>query len=193
MLFTLVVDPTLTTLKAFIRGYSRSMDEQVKSSGLRPLAAAAVASAAYFVPYALSRSTSPSPDHPRVFFWYRLLRQPSIKPPDIAFPLAWLGIETGLAYAAYRLLRRPSAPPRNRALALLAGNVIGIGGWSRLFFGGRNLPVSTLAAAGLAGTGAAYVNAARKADGPAAVASVPLVVWVCFATLLTGAIWQKNR
>lgn len=164
--------------------------------GMSPLPAplaAVVAMGAYAVPYALSRSTSPSPDHPRIFLWYRLLRKPAIQPPDVAIPLTWIGIETGLAYAAYRLLRARSSPARNRALALLAGNVVGIGGWSRLFFGRRNLPVSTGAAAVLLATGATYVHAARKVDTPAAGASAPLVAWVAFATVLTAALWRRNR
>ncbi len=163
------------------------------AEGLPPVLAGSIATAAYVVPYLLSRSTTPSPDHPRVFLWYRLLRQPAIKPPDIAIPIAWVAIESGLAYAGYRLLRKPSSTSRTRALALLAGNLIGIGGWSRLFFGGRNLPVSTVAAAALVVTGGAYVNEARKVDKPAAAASVPLVAWVCFATILTAAIWRRNR
>ncbi len=164
-----------------------------RPAGLPPAAAASIATAAYLVPYALSRSTSPSPDHPRVFVWYRLLRKPRFQPPDVSIPIAWLAIETGLAFAGYRLLRQPSSPARDRALALLAGNVVGIGGWSRLFFGGRSLPASTIAAGALGVAAAAYVNEARKADAPAAAASVPLVGWVAFATVLTAAIWRRNR
>ena len=155
--------------------------------------AAALASAAYVVPFLLSRSTTPTPNHPRVFFWYRTLREPAIQPPDAAFPISWIAIESGLAYSAFRLLRKAASPARTRALALLAVNVFGIGAWSRLFFGGRDLPASTVAAAALAVTSAAYVNEARKVDRPAAVAGVPLVAWVCFATVLTAAIWRKNR
>lgn len=155
--------------------------------------AASIASAAYLVPYLLSRSTTPTPGHPRVLFWYRLLRRPAIQPPDVAIPITWIGIETGLAYAGYRLLRRPASPARTRALAWLAGNVIGIGGWSRLFFGSRNLPVSTIAAAALGASAVVYVNEVRKVDRPAAAASVPLVAWVAFATVLTAALWRRNR
>ena len=153
----------------------------------------AISSAAFVLPFLLSRSTSPSPDHPRVLLWYRLLRQPKFKPPDVAIPLAWTAIEAALAVAAYRLLRRPAAPGRNRALAWLAGNVVGIGAWSRLFFGSRNLPASTLGAAALVATGVAYVAESREADRTAAVAGVPFVAWVAFATVLTAAIWRKNR
>lgn len=161
--------------------------------GLPRGAAALLALGSYAVPYALSRSTTPSPDHPRVMFWYAMLRKPWFKPPDIAIPIAWVGLETGLAVASYRLLRKPSAPARNRSLGWLAVNVVAIGAWSRIFFGSRNLPVSTIAAAVMIGTSAAYVAEARRSDRVAAAAGLPLVAWVAFATVLTGAIWRRNR
>ena len=157
----------------------------------RPLAVA-LASLAYVVPWLSSRSTTPTPDHPKVFFWYRTLREPAIQPPDIAIPITWIAIESGLAYSGYRLLRKAASSRRTRALALLAVNVVGIGAWSRLFFGGRNLPASTAAAAALVVTSALYVDEVRAVDPPAAVASVPLVLWVSFATVLTAAIWRRN-
>lgn len=155
--------------------------------------AALLASSAFVVPLALSASTSPTLNHPRTFFWYRWLRKPGYKPPDAAIPVAWAAIESALAYAGYRLLRTPSFPARNRSLAWLGLNVLAIGAWSRLFFGGRNLPASTVAAAAMVCTGAAYVQQARRVDRQAALAGVPFVAWVAFATVLTGAIWLRNR
>lgn len=160
---------------------------------LSPAQAGLLASAAWIVPFLLARSSTPDPSHPRVMLWYRTLHQPPFKPPDLAIPLAWAGLETLLAVSGYRLLRRRSSPRRSRALAWLAGNVVGIGAWSRLFFGGRSLPASTVAAAALAGSGVGYVAAARKVDAPAAAAAVPYVAWVAFATLLTAEIWRRNR
>jgi benzodiazapine receptor len=159
-----------------------------------PIAVAAgIASLALVVPLAMSRSTSPTPDHPKILLWYKTLNQPAFKPPDIAIPLGWTLIESGLAVAAYRLLRKKNDTDRNASLAWLAGNVVAIGAWSRLFFGRRNLPASTLAAAAMVGTGAAYVAVARPVDKVAAAAGVPLVVWVGLATVLTAAIWRRNR
>ena len=155
--------------------------------------AATLASGAFVVPLLLSVSTTPTPNHPRVFLWYRTLREPAIQPPDVAIPIAWTVVESGLAFAAYRLLRSAPSAARSRALALLAANIVGIGAWSRQFFGRRNLPVSTVAALGLAAGATALVVQARKVDRPAAAASVPLVAWVCFATVLTAAIWRRNR
>jgi tryptophan-rich sensory protein len=125
--------------------------------------------------------------------WYRLLHKPPFQPPDKAIPLAWTAIDTALAVGAYRLLRKPAAPARTRALGLWALNVGMIGAWSGIFFGLRNLPASTAAAAAMVGTGAAYVAQARRVDPPAAVAGVPFVAWVGFATVLTAALWQRNR
>ncbi len=163
------------------------------SGAVRPLLAALLASSAFVVPAALSASTSPTPNHPRTFFWYRRLDKPAYKPPDVAIPIAWTLIESALAFAGYRLLRRPSSAGRSRSLAWLASNILSIGGWSRLFFGGRNLPASTVAAAAMIGGGAAYVAQARKVDRTAAVAGIPFVAWVAFATVLTGALWRRNR
>ncbi|MDO9356796.1 MAG: TspO/MBR family protein [Solirubrobacteraceae bacterium] len=170
-----------------------SQAEAEPGTGLGAGLAAAISASALVVPMLLSLSTTPTPNHPRVFLWYRTLRQPAFKPPDVAIPVAWTVIESFLAAGAYRLLRKPSSPARNRSLALLAGNVVAIGAWSRLFFGRRNLPASTVAAAALIGTGAAYVAQAKKVDTPAAAAGLPLTAWVAFATVLTAAIWRLNR
>lgn len=125
--------------------------------------------------------------------WYRLLRKPAFQPPDPVIPLAWTLIDCALALGAYRLLRRPPSPPRNRALGWWALNVGLIGGWSGVFFGLRSLPASTGLAAVMVGSGAAYVLEARSVDRPAAAAGVPFVGWVAFATLLTAALWRRNR
>jgi translocator protein len=154
--------------------------------------AAAIASCALTVPLALSLSSAPSPNHPRNFLWYLTLREPSFKPPDWTFPAAWTVIEAGLAAAGYRLLRARSSAARTNALLLWGWNVAWIGGWSRLFFKQHRLGVSTVAAASLVATSAAFVHQANKVDRTAARAGLPLVGWVAFATVLTAAIWHLN-
>jgi tryptophan-rich sensory protein len=133
------------------------------------------------------------PHRPIPGVWFRLLRKPSFQPPDIVIPVAWTLIETALASGAYRLLRGPASPSRSRALGWWTLNVGLIGAWSGVFFGRRNLPASTALAAAMVGTGAVYVARARQADGPAAAAGVPFVAWVGFATVLTAALWRRNR
>lgn len=162
------------------------------STPLPAPAAAAIACGAFAVPLALSISSTPSPDHPRTMLWYRSLRQPGFKPPDVLFPLVWSGIEAGLAVAGYRLLRAPPSAARSKALALWGWNVGMIGGWSRVFFKRHKLGLSTVAAAGLLGTSVAFVQEARHVDKVASRAGLALAGWVAFATALTAALWQLN-
>ena len=162
------------------------------SNRLSATVAALISSASVFVPIAMSLSTTPSPNHPRIFVWYSLLRQPSFKPPDWLFPVAWTGIEVSLAVSAYRLLRSRPTVARARALGLWCANILLIGGWSRLFFGRRNLAQSTVGAAALTCTSIAYISQTRKVDKLAARAAAPLVGWVAFATILTASIWALN-
>jgi benzodiazapine receptor len=74
----------------------------------------------------------------------------------------------------------------------LSVNVLMIGGWSRLFFGRRNLAQSTVAAAAMVGSSIAYVRQAQKVDNFAARAAAPFAGWVTFATIHTASIWALN-
>ena len=85
------------------------------------------------------------------------------------------------------------SPPIPTSLAMPSRKRATVGGWRALFFGRRNLPASTVAAAGMVVSGAAYVARARQVDAPAAAAGVPFVAWVGFATVLTAALWRRNR
>jgi translocator protein len=163
-------------------------------AGITPAPLAAViASGALVLPTLMSASSSPSPNHPRIMLWYQTLRQPWFKPPDIAIPIAWTGIEAALAFSTFRLLRAPASAAKNKALGLMALNVAMIGGWSRFFFKQRNLPVSTVAASAMIVSGAALAVQSNKVDKPAAAATLPFVAWVAFATVLTASIWHLNR
>ncbi len=158
----------------------------------RPVAAA-IASGAFAFPLAMSLSSAPAPNHPRTLLWYLTLREPKIKPPDWLFPLAWTGIEAGLAVNAYRLLRAAPSRARNIALGLWSWNVLMIGGWSRLFFKRHELAISTYAAASLVATSAALITESKKVDAGASRAAIPLFGSVIFATVLTASIWVLNR
>ena len=163
------------------------------AAALTPAVAAAIASSAWVLPAVMSLGANPGPTNPGTFLWYSSLRQPPWKPPDALIPIAWTLLETGLAVSAYRLLRAKPSPARTRALGLLGYCVAMIGGWSRLFFKHRNLPVCIAASSTMIAAGAAYTVTAREVDRPAAAAGVPFTAWVGFATLLTWSIWRLNR
>lgn len=170
-----------------------SYEISIKSPAPSPLTSAAIACGAFIVPLALSASSSPSPNHPRIWLWYRTLRKPNFKPKDWVIPVAWVGIEAALANGAYRLLQSAPSAARTRALGWMAWNVGLIGAWSRLFFKRRELGLSTVAAASMVVSGAEYVRQAKRVDAGAARAGIPFLAWVSFATVLTGTIWVMNR
>lgn len=162
-----------------------------KQSPLPAAGAAAVAATALLWPALAGRRWGPHRLASGI--WYRVLKKPRFQPPDPVIPVAWTLIDSALAFGAWRLLRAPASRHRNRALGWWAVNVAMVGGWSAIFFGRRNLPAATAAAAAMVGSGAAYVAEARAVDRPAAVAGLPFVAWVGFATVLTAAIWRRNR
>lgn len=164
-----------------------SQDEGVSRAGATVLALGVVAAAAL-----IGRHASPTPDHPKTRRWYRDLEKPGFTPPAPAYGMAWTGIQAALAYGGYRLLRRPPSPERTLALSMWGLNQAAIAGWSEIFFGLRAPGAGTIAAGAMVGTAAGYVAAAARADEQAAVAGVPLVLWVSFATVLSEEIWRRN-
>ena len=159
---------------------------------LTPLAATAISVGTVVAAALIGGRASPSPAHPRTRRWYRKLNKPGFTPPAPVYGLAWTGIQAGLAYGGYRLLRRPASADRTLALGLWGTNQIAIAGWSEIFFGHRATGAGSVAAGAMIGTAAGYVAVAAREDEQAAVAGVPLFVWVCFATLLAEEIWRRN-
>ena len=163
------------------------------SGGLSPLWAAGLALGAVTASVLIGRRSSPTPDHPKTRRWYKRLDKPGFTPPPGVYAVAWTGIQASLAYGGYKLLRAEPSPARTTALALWAGNQVGIGGWSEVFFGNRAPGWGTIASAALGANAVGYVASAGSVDKPAARAGVPLVVWVGFATLLSEEIWRRNE
>ena len=161
-------------------------------AGLGSLAAAAIAVGVVAGAALVGGRASPAPNHPRTALWYLKLKKPGFTPPQIAFPIAWTGIQAALAYGGFRLLRRPPSPRRTLALTLWGINQAAIAGWSEVFFGLRAPGAGAITASGMIATATGYVAVAAGEDDPAAIAGVPLVAWVSFATLLAEEIWRRN-
>jgi len=163
-----------------------------ESKGLSRAKAGAVVAGVLGVTAWLASLHPPAPNRPRTFHWYRSLRKPGFKPPDPAFGIVWPIIEAGLAWGGYRLMRTERSPQRDAALALWGFNLLMIGGWSELFFGGKKLGPSAIAAGGMLASGAAFTAAAWPVDRKAAATGIPFVAWLSFATLLAEEIWRLN-
>ena len=125
--------------------------------------------------------------------WYRRLRKPPFQPPAAAFAPVWTVLYGLMAWSAWRVSRRPSSRERDRALRLWWTQLGLNAAWSPLFFGMRRPKAAMAEIVALFAAIAAYTNAARKVDGPAAAAMAPYLAWVAFASLLNEEIVRRNR
>lgn len=133
------------------------------------------------------------PQRPVNAVWYALLRKPSYTPPGPAFGAAWGVLELLMAGTGYRLLRAKPAEARTAAIGAWGLTLLGLAGYPYLFFNEKRLGSSTVASGAMLASAAGTVIAAREVDKPAAAMTVPLLLWVGFATLLTEEVWRRNR
>lgn len=177
------------------REHRRDMGPRLRerSRGFSPWSAAAIAGGVVALAALAGRRYSPDRSHPRIDRWYHQdLDKPSFTPPDPVFGAVWPVLELLVAAGAYRLLKEPQGRERNVALALWAFNIALIPGWTKIFFGDRNLGGAAIVAAVQLGSGLAYVEAARRVDPAAAWLGLPYVGWIGFANVIATEVWREN-
>lgn len=124
-----------------------------------------------------------------VHSWYPALHKPPWTPPNWLFGPVWTVLYFMMATAAWRVWMRAGWHASLWLFLLqLSLNTL----WSAIFFGQRrpDLALVNIFALWLAifGTLVAF----RRVDRPAGWLLVPYLVWVSFAAMLNGAIWQLN-
>ena len=154
--------------------------------------AAVLAGSAVAIAQGIGAQANPSPDHPRTASWYASLRKPSVTPPGPVFGIAWTGLDLLLGFAGYRLMKAKPSSTRNAALAAWSSNLLGIAGFSWVFFGRKQLGEALGVSSAMVVTSAATVGTAALVDRKAAYASAPLLAWVLFATVLQEEVWRRN-
>lgn len=133
------------------------------------------------------------PQRPATAAWYGLLRKPAVTPPGPVFGVAWGVLELLLIGAGYRLLRARPADARSAAVGAWGVTLLGLAGYPWLFFRQKRLAASTVASGAMLLGAAGTAIAAREVDKPAAAMTVPLLLWLGFATVLSEEIWRHNR
>jgi len=128
--------------------------------------------------------------------WYRRLEKPAIQPPAWVFPVVWTSLYADIAVTSALALERlrqgdPAAARRyRRALALnLALNA----SWSWVFFKWHRLFPAVAVAGALAASSVDLVRRTASAEPRAGAALAPYAAWCSFATVLSTAIWRRNR
>jgi benzodiazapine receptor len=128
--------------------------------------------------------------------WYRQLTKPAIQPPAAVFPVVWTLLYTDIAVTSGAVIDRlertdpAAATAYRRALAV---NLVLNTSWSWVFFKAHRLVPSIAVAAALALSSIDLARRAAPSGRAAALALAPYAAWCSFATVLTAAIWRRNR
>lgn len=128
--------------------------------------------------------------------WFAGLRKPRFQPPEVAFPIVWTALYVDIAATSAVALERLDAtdPEQSTAYArALAVNLVLNAGWSWVFFRAHRLAAAPVVAAALAVSSADLTRRTAAVHPGAGRALAPYPAWCAFATVLSGAIWWKNR
>jgi tryptophan-rich sensory protein len=174
--------------KASVQALSRELADD----GLRASVAALVSGAAVGTAAVVGGRSGPTPAHPQTAAWYAHLRKPSFTPSGPAFGVAWTALEGLLWFSGYRMLNAAPSPRRSVALGLWGLCLLGLAGFPWVLFGRKKLGGALGVTAVMLGSSAGFVGAAAPVDKAAALAGVPLVLWVSFASILQEELWRRN-
>ena len=125
--------------------------------------------------------------------WYAELVKPSFNPPNWVFAPVWTTLYALMAFAVWRILR-PQRRPAERRLGVtlfflqLALNAA----WPWTFFGAHSTALGLLNIVVQFVIIVLTIVVFLRLDGLAALALVPLALWVAFATALNFSIWSLN-
>lgn len=128
--------------------------------------------------------------------WYLALEKPPIQPPGPVFGVVWSVLYTDIAATSAVVLDQLGGTDPDEAMAYrraLAVNLVLNASWSWVFFKAHQLVPATVLAGVLAASSVDLARRAAVAKPAAAVALAPYAAWCTFATVLSGAIWRRNR
>jgi tryptophan-rich sensory protein len=129
--------------------------------------------------------------------WYADLQKPSFQPPDAAFPVAWTTLYTDIVLTTAHALDRWERAGRTEEAAAyrraLAANLAVNAAWSWVFFRLHRLGPAVGVAGLLTLSSADLVRRTARVSKPSAVVLAPYPAWCGFATVLSAAIWRRNR
>lgn len=124
--------------------------------------------------------------------FYAQLAKPAWAPPGSVFGPVWAVLYLLMGIAAWLVWREQGIQGRAGALALFLIQLITNAVWSWLFFAWRNGAAAFAGVLILLVLIVATIAAFWRIRRLASLFLVPYLAWVCFASLLTWAVWQSN-
>lgn len=127
--------------------------------------------------------------------WYVTLKKPIFNPPNWVFAPVWTLLYIMMGIAAGRVWNKVDSDQQNAKkgmyffIAQLALNAL----WTYLFFGMHNLFLSLIEIVLLWLMIYETIIQFKKVDKIASKLLIPYLVWVSYATILTGSVWYLNK
>jgi len=125
--------------------------------------------------------------------WYPSLIKPVFNPPSWIFGPVWTILYLLMGYSFYRIYMQPVSIHRIRATRLFLLQLTLNFFWSLLFFRWHLTGWATVEIVMLWITIILMIKAFVKLDPLAGYLQIPYLLWVSFATLLSGSLWYLNR
>jgi translocator protein len=129
---------------------------------------------------------------PQIPGWYATLAKPPFNPPNWVFAPVWAALYMLMALAVWRIVRRPPSPARRWALILFFIQLALNATWPWMFFTAHSPLMGLINIIPQCLFIAAAIVAFVRLDWIAALALVPLLAWVGYASALNYFIWQMN-
>ena len=131
--------------------------------------------------------------YPNLTPWYAGLVTPSFNPPNWVFAPVWTTLYALMALSVWRVLRLHSTTPLRRlGLSLFFIQLALNPAWSWMFFGAHSPLLGLINIIPQLVVIIGTIIVFLRLDFIAALALMPLAIWVAFATLLNFSIWSMN-
>lgn len=124
--------------------------------------------------------------------WYESIQKPGWNPPSWLFGPVWTSLYTMMGIAAWLVWKNNGWSGARPALVLFLIQLVLNGAWSWIFFGAQSPGWALIEILILLTVILFTTRLFFKYSRAAGWLMVPYILWVSFATVLTGAIWWMN-
>ncbi len=129
---------------------------------------------------------------PDVDGWYRTLEKPSFNPPDLAFPIVWTILYIFMGIAGFKLSLKRHTQEGKLCFVLFCAQSLLNWGWSFVFFSAHLLGLAFGWILALIAVVAVLILKAWDVEKTASILLFPYLLWISFASVLSGTIWVLN-
>lgn len=125
--------------------------------------------------------------------WTASLNTPAFSPPPLLFIPVWTILYALMGYSIHIILKSPKTKIRNIGILIFALQLSLNFFWNFLFFKFHLLSISFLEIILLWLTILTMIIIFKKISKKAAYIQIPYLIWISFASILTGSIWYLNK